>query len=770
LQPLLEKSKQLSKDFESRHQYWKINLAGSVADKAMNQAVYNTGLKFLDIRDSEFIPAVQSGDVKRIDVALHDLRNAYEAHRNAVDEVVKLSNQETDRVEAETGALLHHNQLVTYGIALSLIVFAVLVSYMVVAAIRKRLGGEVGDALAVAQKIADGLFHDTETKADTTQTNVISALKKAAQTLIEVDQEMAHMESEHAKGNMSAVMDASKFRGEYRHMTQDINRMVGMHVGLLKSVSETLQALAKGDFSVELETLPGDLASVSASMEALRNNVKTLILDMKAMADEHDKGEIDAVLDIEKFDGDFRTVANGVNAMVNAHVLEKDKLIHVMDSLGRGDLTVELEAMPGKKAVMNKSVERIRGNLKGVVDSVNWVNAEHEKGNIDMTLRADMFKGHFSVLADSVNKLVAGHIELNQKAMSVVKAFGEGDFNAPLEKFPGKKAFINETIEQVRSNLKALNEDAQMLANAARAGEVMVRADATRHLGDFRKIVEGVNETLEVIVEPIIKVKMSAETINVAAQEISQGNADLSHRTEDQAISLEKTATTMTELATTVKQNADNANQANELAAAASDIAVKGGEVVGQVVSTMSDINESARKIEDIISVIDGIAFQTNILALNAAVEAARAGEQGRGFAVVASEVRNLAQRSASAAKEIKELIVDSVHKTAEGTAQVERAGKTMAEVVQSVKRVSSIIGEIAAASAEQSEGINRVNAAVVSMDEVTQQNTALVEEAAAAAESLKEQAGQLFDTVKVFVLDSKTTGNYENYRLAANY
>ena len=476
------------------------------------------------------------------------------------------------------------------------------------------------------------------------------------------------------------------------------------------------------------------------------------------------------MLDVERFDGDFRTVANGVNAMVNAHVLEKDKLIHVMDSLGRGDLTVELEAMPGKKAVMNKSVERIRGNLKGVVDSVNWVNAEHEKGNIDMTLRADMFKGHFSVLADSVNKLVAGHIELNQKAMAVVKAFGEGDFNAPLEKFPGKKAFINETIEQVRSNLKALNEDAQMLANAARAGEVMVRADATRHLGDFRKIVEGVNETLEVIVEPIIKVKMSAETINVAAQEISQGNADLSHRTEDQAISLEKTATTMTELATTVKQNADNANQANELAAAASDIAVKGGEVVGQVVSTMSDINESARKIEDIISVIDGIAFQTNILALNAAVEAARAGEQGRGFAEVASEVRNLAQRTASAAKEIKELIVDSVHKTAEGTAQVERAGKTMAEVVQSVKRVSSIIGEIAAASAEQSEGINRVNEAVVSMDEVTQQNTALVEEAAAAAESLKEQAGQLFDTVKVFVLDSKTIGNYEDYRLAANY
>jgi methyl-accepting chemotaxis protein len=302
-----------------------------------------------------------------------------------------------------------------------------------------------------------------------------------------------------------------------------------------------------------------------------------------------------------------------------------------------------------------------------------------------------------------------------------------------------------------------------------------VRADASKHPGDYRKIVEGVNETLEMIVGPIVVVKMSSEAINTAAQEISQGNSDLSRRTEDQAISLEKTATTMAELAKTVKQNADNANQANLLASEASNVAVKGGEVVQQVVNTMSDINESARKIEDIISVIDGIAFQTNILALNAAVEAARAGEQGRGFAVVASEVRNLAQRSASAAKEIKELIADSVHKTADGTAQVERAGKTMAEVVDSVKRVSAIIGEIAAASAEQSEGISRVNESVASMDEVTQQNTALVEEAAAAAESLKDQAGQLFETVSVFVLDtdkagSKSNKTQESYRLAANY
>jgi methyl-accepting chemotaxis protein len=224
----------------------------------------------------------------------------------------------------------------------------------------------------------------------------------------------------------------------------------------------------------------------------------------------------------------------------------------------------------------------------------------------------------------------------------------------------------------------------------------------------------------------------------------------------------------MDQLSSTVKQNADNAKQANQLAIAASDVAVKGGNAVGDVVSTMSAINTSAKKIEDIISVIDGIAFQTNILALNAAVEAARAGEQGRGFAVVAAEVRNLAQRSASAAKEIKELIADSVGKTAEGSRQVEMAGETMKEIVSSVKRVTDIIGEIAASSTEQSAGIAQINEAIMKMDDVTQQNTALVEEAAAAAESLMEQAEEMTAVVSVFQLDS--SAQKSAYKAAATH
>ena len=257
------------------------------------------------------------------------------------------------------------------------------------------------------------------------------------------------------------------------------------------------------------------------------------------------------------------------------------------------------------------------------------------------------------------------------------------------------------------------------------------------------------------LVKIVSEVRMGTDTIATASSEIAAGNLDLSSRTEQQAGSLEETASSMEELTGTVKQNADNAHQANTLAVSASAVAVKGGAVVSKVVDTMASINASSKKIVDIIGVIDGIAFQTNILALNAAVEAARAGEQGRGFAVVASEVRNLAQRSAAAAKEIKTLIGDSVEKVAAGGKLVDEAGVTMAEVVDSIARVADIMTEIAAASLEQTAGIEQVNAALGQMDQVTQQNAALVEEAAAAAGSLQEQAASLASIVSVFTLDA---------------
>jgi methyl-accepting chemotaxis protein len=288
--------------------------------------------------------------------------------------------------------------------------------------------------------------------------------------------------------------------------------------------------------------------------------------------------------------------------------------------------------------------------------------------------------------------------------------------------------------------------------------EKMAQGDLTetiaveRHdeIGTLMKAINGINAGLSHV---IADVRHGTENIHVAAGEIASGNADLSSRTESQASSLEETASSMEELTSTVRQNADNARQANQLVVSATGVAMTGGEVVDQVVQTMGSIRESSNKIVDIITVIDSIAFQTNILALNAAVEAARAGEQGRGFAVVASEVRNLAQRSASAAKEIKLLINDSVNKVEHGSKLVDTAGKTMKDIVSSVQHVADIMAEITSASQEQSAGIEQVNLAITEMDEMTQQNAALVEQAAAAAESMREQSNMLSQVVAQFKL-----------------
>lgn len=667
-----------------------------------------------------------------------------------MDYKVKLSQQSAQ----ETVMAKDNAQKLSIVIGLLILVAIVMVGFWIAKSLRRQLGGEPNDVAIIADKIAKGELDCQIQLASGDTKSLMASMQVMQQTLKLVIEEQSSMSVENKAGNISAQIDTSKFNGSFKAMGENVNEMATNQADVMRKVTACISEFSNGNFDAPLERFAGQRTFINDGVELLRSNIKTFITDMQHMSKEHDAGEVDVVIEEFKYKGAYAEMVHGVNTMVGAHVSEKEQIIGMMRALGDGNFAVELPQYLGKKAEINKNLDRLKGKLQGIVDSVKWVTDEHEKGNIDMSLHAHLFKGGFSDLAAAVNTIIAGQLALTEKALACVKEFGEGNFNAPLEKFPGKKIFVNEAIEQVRSNLKALDADVEMLANAAREGRVSVRADATRHQGDFNKIVVGVNETLEMIVGPIITVKSSAETINTAAKEIAKGNADLSRRTEEQAASLEKTAASMEELSSTVKQNADNAKQASQLATLASGVAVKGGAVVSQVVATMGSINTSAKKIGDIISVIDGIAFQTNILALNAAVEAARAGEQGRGFAVVAGEVRNLAQRSASAAKEIKELIADSVSKTAEGTRQVENAGTTMQEIVTSVKRVSDFINEIAAASQEQSAGIEQVNEAVIKMDDMTQQNTALVEEAAAAAESMMEQANELMYAVSVFSID----------------
>jgi methyl-accepting chemotaxis protein len=446
------------------------------------------------------------------------------------------------------------------------------------------------------------------------------------------------------------------------------------------------------------------------------------------------------------------------------------------------------------------AMQRMQAQLRAVIDAQVEMSRQHDGGSISYRIDADAFPGDYRVMVAETNNLVTNHINVKMQAIGIVQRYAIGDLTPDMPVLPGEKRVITDTMATIKQNLAAINSEIKRLASAAAVGDFKQRGDLDAYQHDFRDMVAGLNSLMETTDDNLLEVSRllqaiasgdlsarmhgqfhgvfatmrddanatvsqltgivgriqhAASSINQAAGEIATGNQDLSQRTEQQAANLEETAASMEELTSTVRQNAESARQANQLAIGAHTVASQGGEVVGQVVATMDAIEGSSKKIADIISVIDGIAFQTNILALNAAVEAARAGEQGRGFAVVASEVRTLAQRSAAAAKEIKELIDASVQNVTGGSKLVRQAGTTMGEIVSSVQRVTDIMAEISAASQEQSAGIEQVNQTVMQMDETTQQNAALVEEATAAARAMEEQARLLAAAVAVFRLDA---------------
>jgi len=427
--------------------------------------------------------------------------------------------------------------------------------------------------------------------------------------------------------------------------------------------------------------------------------------------------------------------ATDITAQVSASAESKGQL----EAINRAQAVIEF-TLDGKILTANENF------LNTVGYRLEEVKGQHHSMFVDAVYRAsDEYRRFWE-------KLARGEYDASQYkriAKGGREVWIQASYN-PIFDADGKPYKVVKYATDVTAQVKLSHEmeksvaQTQEIIKSAVDGDLTGRLDSKSKTGDLQKLADAINSLLETVSDIVSNVKHAAGEVLRGAEEISQGNANLSQRTEEQSSSLEETASSMEEMTSTVKQNADNAGQANQLATAARDQAEKGGAVVSNAVKAMGDINDASKKISDIISVIDEIAFQTNLLALNAAVEAARAGEQGRGFAVVATEVRSLAGRSATAAKEIKELIQDSVRKVEDGSLLVTQSGQTLEQIVLSVKKVSDIVAEIAAASREQSSGIEQVNKAVMQMDEMTQQNAALVEEATAASQSMADQARDL--------------------------
>ncbi|MGZ5526727.1 MAG: methyl-accepting chemotaxis protein [Methylomonas sp.] len=659
---LTESFQSLKKEYESRHRYWQGQSLQPNLHTALLEDSYKAAQVFYQEAGQRFLPSIQAGDRESSHASLLKMRNAYEQHRAAINEVVRLATARNADDEAQAQSTILRYKIVLAGIFGSSIALAIALTLLISRSILRSLKA----AQQVAGAIADG---NLNSRIDTQQRDEIGDLLRSMNTMQQ--QLLERITAERKAADETLRVKIALDNVSTGVMIADNDRRI---IYANKSV---LDILSKGgaELKRQLPQLALD-ALVGASMDDFHQNPSH---QAQMLAD---------------LTGSYKA------------------------SMLVGGRSMVVLANP----VINEQGQRL-GTVAEWSDRTDEVRAENE-------------------IAD------------------IVGAAAMGDFSMRLN-LDGKEGFLRhlgvDINRLMQTSETGLNEVVRVLGALSRGD--LTETISNDYAGAFGQLKDDSNTTVEKLKNIIGQIKFASDSINSASKEIAAGNNDLSHRTEEQAASLEQTAASMEQLTSAVQHNAQNAQQANQLSADASGIAGKGVDVVGQVVRTMGEINESSHKIGDIISVIDDIAFQTNILALNAAVEAARAGDQGRGFAVVAVEVRNLAQRAATAAGEIKDLINDSVNKVADGSKLVAQAGQTMEEILIAVHGVTDIMSEITAASAEQSSGIAQVNQAITQMDDVTQQNAALVEQAAAAAESLEEQAQALVVTVSEFKMD----GNLHN-------
>ena len=614
---------------------------------------------------------------------------------------------------------------------------------------------EVITAITVKQLEQAVLFERAMLAGETKNGRKLQHIEQAFRTLAaEVDETIKRGEAM-AKQAIAAAHSKEETQ-EFQYIYEHLGQIERQHGNFDAHVEQAFALLNAGDIrqAIQLaDLIEAEEDALGHEMERFLLSVETFTEDAARRAKHDEQIAIQVMMASVAMALLFGALMGYllVRGLLRQIGGEPKEISEVAGRIAQGDLSTQF-THTGEETGIYAAMKTMQADLKTSVEEVQEIVEHAQAGDLSQRIDLAGKKGFVEQLGQGLNTLLEINELVIKDTLRVLGAMSDGDLSQRTD-VTDKSGYF----EKLSQGLNALMEISErVIKDTLRVLGAMSYGDLTENIsaeykGSFGQLKRDVNATVYKLTEVIGKIKTGAESVSSGAEEMSHGNTNLSQRTEEQASSLEETASSMEQMTATVRQNADNARQADQLAAGAREQAEKGGQVVGNAVSAMAEINNASKKIADIIGVIDEIAFQTNLLALNAAVEAARAGEQGRGFAVVASEVRNLAQRSATAAKEIKGLIEDSVVKVEQGSQLVNQSGQTLDEIVTSVKRVSDIIAEIAAASLEQSAGIEQVNKAIMQMDDVTQQNASLVEETAGTSKAMDEQARSMNDLVGFF-------------------
>ena len=655
------------------------------------------------------------------------------------------------------------------------------------------------NVVAAMKKISDGDV-STDIQIKDAKDEISPALKNTIDAIRELIAEAGMLSKTAIAGKLDTRGNAEKFKGGYKEIVAGVNKTLDAVIGPLNVAAEYVDRISKGDIPPKItDNYNGDFNEIKNNLNNCIDTMSGLLVETDKLVKATQEGKLDTRGDAKAFAGSWGTLVGGVNNLIDAFVGPINVTAEYVDRISKGDIP------PKITDIYNGDFNEIKNNLNNCINTLNGLQTEmdnmskqQEAGDIDVFVSEEKFDGAYRAMAKGTNDMVKSHITIILKALACVGEFGKGNFDVEIEKFPGKKVIVNDSIEALRKNLKEVSSEVNKLIVASNDGKLSERGNAQAFQGDWDELIKGLNELIDAITEPIQEAQVVLEEMakgnlqvsmdgiykgdnakikdalnstiksfndvlgdmNTASEQVADGSRQvsdssmtLSQGTTEQASSIEELTASIEEISSQTKLNAQNANQANELAETAKTNAIQGNTQMKEMLKAMEEINVSSANISKIIKVIDEIAFQTNILALNAAVEAARAGQHGKGFAVVAEEVRNLAARSANAAKETTEMIEGSIKKVEGGTRIANETANALNKIVEGIAKAATLVGDIAVASNEQALGIAQINQGVMQVSQVVQTTSATSQESAAASEELSSQAELLKEMVGKFKL-----------------